>query len=537
MQKLLIIGLDGATWDVILPLVKKNKLPTFKKLMENGVYGDLESTIPPVTGPSWLSFATGKNPGKTGVFDFLNRGEEDLKLRPVSSKYYRNQSIWDYLSNNGYKVGIVAYPTLYPPYAVNGFMISGMGAPIKESITYPEELREEIEKFSGEYEVVVDYHKPKYDDMMLFLEDLNRLTDKQFKIVLYLLETKDWNFFIYVCSATDWIQHIMWKHIDRSHPQYDQKVSPRYAEEFERFFQKIDRFLDQLMNFNVNLLIVSDHGFGPQDQCFNLARWLENKGYMVRKRTTGRLEVKVKTKLLQTLGFVNRLLKLKKLISKTLANKVSKSLLTSFIDLIDFERSVAYCLGHTIPFGGIYINPSIKKNLNKYKTIKIKIMNDLQKLGDEIGKPLKITIYDPEKVYNGNKIHLAPDIIFTINDWRCVILEENFDRPIFEEKPYSNRHTGSHRLNGIFLAYGPDIKKGCKIENAKIYDIAPTILHIFGLPIPNDMDGRVLMEIFEPDSEPAKRQPVYVDPSYYDKKSEEEKLKAKIRDLKLKGKI
>ncbi|WP_193383885.1 hypothetical protein [Pyrococcus yayanosii] len=99
------------------------------------------------------------------------------------------------------------------------------------------------------------------------------------------------------------------------------------------------------------------------------------------------------------------------------------------------------------------------------------------------------------------------------------------------------RGTPAHRLNGIFLAYGPGIKKGYKIENAKIYDIAPTILHIFGLPIPNDMDGRVLMEIFEEDSEFAKRKPKYVDPSYYEKKQEDEKLKKAIKNLKLKGKL
>jgi len=97
--------------------------------------------------------------------------------------------------------------------------------------------------------------------------------------------------------------------------------------------------------------------------------------------------------------------------------------------------------------------------------------------------------------------------------------------------------TGNHRLNGIFLAYGPGIKKGYKIEGAKIYDIAPTILHIFDLPIPNDMDGRVLMEIFEPDSEFAKRKPVYVDPRYYEKEQEDEKLKKAIKNLKIRGKI
>ena len=537
MKKLIVIGLDGATWNIILPLIKKNKLPTFKKLLESGVSGTLRSTIPPVTGPSWLSFATGKNPGKTGVYDFLNRDGVDLKLKSVSSNNYKGQSVWDYLSYNGYKTGVVAYPTLYPPYPIKGFMISGIGAPTDGNITYPEELRKELDAVSDGYELVVDYHDLKYNDINRFLKDMNNQTDKQFKVVLHLLNTKDWDSFIYVCSATDWIQHIMWKHIDQSHPQYDTEISGKYAEEFEKFFQKIDVFLKQLMNFDANLLIVSDHGFGPQDQCFNLAKWLENKGYLTRKKVTGGLEIKTKTKLRQALSFIVQLLKLEKFIPESVANKVSRSLSTSIANIIDLDKSMAYCLGHTIPFGGIYINPDIK-NSDKYEAIKTKVINDIQKLSGDVGKPLKVTIYDSEKIYNGDKVHLAPDIIFTINNWRCVILEENIEGPLFEGKPYSNRHTGSHRLEGIFLAYGKDIKKSYKIEGAKIYDIAPTILHLFGLPIPNDMDGRVLTEIFEPDSELKKEKPVYVGPSYYNKKkSEENRLRTKIKQLKIKGKI
>ncbi len=541
MKKLIVIGLDGATWNILLPLIKKDKLPTFKKLLESGVSGTLKSTIPPVTGPSWLSFATGKNPGKTGVYDFLNRDGVDLKLKSVSSNNYKGESVWDYLSNNGYKTGVVAYPTLYPPYPINGFMISGIGTPAYGNygnITYPEELRKELDAVSDGYELVVNYHNLIYNDMDIFLKDMNKQTDKQFKVVLHLLKTKDWDSFIYVCSATDWIQHIMWKHIDKSHPQYNKETSEKYAEEFEKFFQKIDGFLNQLMSFDANLLIVSDHGFGPQDQCFNLAKWLENKGYLTtRKKVTGGLEIKAKTKLGQLLSFIARLLKLEKFIPKAVASRASRSLSTSIVNIIDLDKSMAYCLGHTIPFGGIYINPDIQ-NSDKYETIKTKIINDLQNLSGDVGKPLKVTIYDSEKIYKGDKVHLAPDIIFTINNWRCVILEENFEGPLFEGKSYSNRHTGSHRLEGIFIAHGADIKKGYKIEGAKIYDIAPTILHLFGLPIPDDMDGRVLTEIFEPDSELKKEKPVYVDPSYYNKKkSEENRLKAKIKQLKLKGKI
>jgi len=165
MPRVLIIGLDGATWNIIKPLVDEGKPPTFKKLMSNGVWGKLESTIPPVTGPSWASFSTGMNPGKTGVFDFLVREKESMDLKTINSKTVRGKTFWDNLSIQGRKVGIVNFPMLYPPYKVNGFMISGVGSPEDEDITFPRELKDEIDEVAGSYEIVVSYHNEKYDDV------------------------------------------------------------------------------------------------------------------------------------------------------------------------------------------------------------------------------------------------------------------------------------------------------------------------------------------------------------------------------------
>ena len=108
MTRTLIIGLDGATWNVIKPLAEKGGLPAFKKLMEDGVWGNLESTIPPITGPAWFSLATGMNQGKLGVFDFLSRKDNTYKLHPTTSNDFRGKAIWNYVSagDGDKKVGI-----------------------------------------------------------------------------------------------------------------------------------------------------------------------------------------------------------------------------------------------------------------------------------------------------------------------------------------------------------------------------------------------------------------------------------------------
>lgn len=532
MRRLLIIGLDGATWKILMPLIERKKLPTLEELVKNGVCGTLESTIPPVTGAAWLSMATGKTPGKTGIIDFLNKKTNEAKLYHTSSTDFRGHSFWDYLSKANKKVGIFNYPMLFPPYKVNGFMISGLGSSPSDDISYPSSLKEELEQVAGEYEIYVDYHNEKYEDLDLFISDLNKFLDRFEKWVYRIVKNKEWDALFSVFSVTDWMQHIIWRYIDENHPLYDPKVSPKYKQEFIKFWKRIDAILNNILHItskNSIVFLVSDHGFGPNDQTFNLLKWLEIKGYLVKKRDFKRDSKRLFHRILSML-LPNPV---KKLIPSKTRTKVDSSLRVSFIDYIDFNKSKACCLGHTIPFGAIYINVNSEKEREE---IKSRLIHDLKNLSNDIEREVEVQIYEPQKLYSGDRIDFLPDIIFTINNWRCVITEGTFDRPLFEEKPFSTRHTGSHRLNGIFLAYGKGIKKGHKI-NAKICDIAPTILHIFGLPIPNDMDGRVLMEIFEDNSEFAKRKPKYADPRYYKEKREDEILKKAIKNLKLKGKI
>jgi predicted AlkP superfamily phosphohydrolase/phosphomutase len=540
MRKTLIIGLDGATWDIIKPLAVEGKLPTFKKLMEEGVWGDLESTIPPITNPAWFSLATGMNPGKLGMFDFLSRKDSTYNLHPSSSHDLQGKAIWDYVSAAGdgnKKVGIVNYPMLFPPYEINGFMISGLGSSEKENITFPKSLKERIDDIANTYEITVNHQDKKYDDEDLYLKDLYRVLEKRTKVICHLMREEDWDLFISIFSCTDWTQHLMWKHIDKSHPLYDPEESEKYKQEFIKFWIKIDDVVCNMIKIageNTNLFIVSDHGFGPQDECFNLAKWLEGKGYLVRKKKEKTIIIKEK---MSSISNMVAKTPFRKIIPHTIAKVVSSASKIRITDEIDFKKSRAYVLGHTIPFGGIYLNVKGRdlrgciNNGSEYDALKRDIIRELEDLRKDVGQDVEVSIFDPNEIYKGDKVKLAPDIIFTIDNWRCIINEENFDDVFFKNEPYSNRHTGSHRMNGIFAAYGPDIRKGVGIINAKIYDIAPTILHMFGIPIPRDMDGRVLKEIFKDDSKLAGRE------VKYQEIKGKNILKERIKELKKVGRI
>ncbi|NIN66700.1 MAG: hypothetical protein GTO63_18835 [Anaerolineae bacterium] len=180
---------------------------------------------------------------------------------------------------------------------------------------------------------------------------------------------------------------------------------------------------------------------------------------------------------------------------------------------IDFRKSRAYVLGHDISFGGIYLQTPQHREPSEAEPhsdrLRQQVLTAAARLQSELGDTVSVQTFDSSEIYWGDCARLAPHIILTIDGWACAITEQHFDGPVFKPGPYSNRYTGSHRMNGVFLAHGPDIKKSARLSDAKIYDVAPTILHIFGVAIPTDMDGRVLREIFDGTSELAMREVSY----------------------------
>jgi len=522
LRKTLIIGLDGVSWDVLQPLFKKNITPTLKKLSENGVIGRLRSVVPPVTGPSWLSIATGKNPGKTGIIDFLVR-ENNNKLRLLNANdFIKNNPFWNYIDK---KKIIINYPLLFPPYEINGVMVSGVVISEKADFTFPKDIKNEIYSVAPNYKLNLDYHHPKYNNIDLFLKDITNFLDAKGKADLYLLSKYEWNLGVTIYSPTDWILHRMWMFIDPNYPLYPGKNN--YEDEFKKFWRKLDQIIAKICNSideEVNILVISDHGFGPQWGCFNLGKWLETKGYLRKKK--GRFM----SSFLRKNEFLLKRIKtsiLGKLIPQFFVKKIQSQILASVANQIDLNESKAYVIGHTIPFGAIYIN-----SRNKSNVIRDKLVDQLWQIPKDIKYNVKIKIYEPHSSYHGSKVNKLPDIILSINDWACIIEEDIDKNYLFKREPFSLRHTGSHRIDGIFIAYGPNFKRGAVLQNASILDIAPTILHIFDIPIPKDMDGKVLKEIFKENSILAKKDINYQETDY-----ERKRIKKRIEKLRKRQKI
>lgn len=526
MTKVLIIGLDGATFSVIKPLCYEGKLPTLKELLAQGVHGTLESTFPPVTGPAWTALATGKNPGKTGIFDSLNRvTKESFETRVMSSADIRRaRAYWDYLSNAGVRVGVVNYPFLYPPYELNGIMGSGLGSNPQDEIFYPTELKQSLTKECGDYRISVPWSGPKYtQNTSLLIKDILELLELNHKTLKFLLQA-DLKALTFVISASDFAQHYMWKYIDPCQPYYQKEESGKYRTAFVEIWQRIDDILGaavEALPQNANVLIVSDHGFGPHQSSFYINSWLKEEGYLFSSSLYSNVG--------EMLDTATRLLsKIPYLYNKLAALPISRRLVRMRNMLpLDMERTLAFSPVNASLTGEICINSPAVSHYGKsqnIESVRDEIIQKLKKTCHGLGLHLKV--YSPDDLYSGQYLNLAPDILFEIDDFECSI-HFGFHPSSFQRPPDNPVHSGIHKKDGIFIAYGRDIRQGATIEGAKIYDIAPTILHMLSLPVPADMDGKALTEIFREGSEPAQREVRYQEVDV-----EQERVKDRIRKLK-----
>jgi predicted AlkP superfamily phosphohydrolase/phosphomutase len=514
--KVLVIGIDGGTWDLIKPLAEEGKLPTFKNLMRNGAYGNLTSILPIHTIPAWNCMVTGQNPGKLGVFTFMQRENGSYLFRPyfLLKKLERN-TIIDLLSENGKKVCCINLPSLHYAYKINGYLVAGWLYYPKLDFTYPKNLKSELDMITGSYEIdtyqdMDIYHMlgDETEDKEDFLKQLRELTEKRTKASEYLFDKQDADFFMVIFTGADRIQHRFWK--DKN--------------EMKEYYQHLDNSIAKFLNKadeDTIIMLVSDHGFGPEKNIFNINEWLLEKGFLKLKDSDQRIRKtrKILKKLhLWDLG--------KRFTPQFLVNYVeAKSHPISFMEAdIDWSETKAYA---STKCGEIYINLKGREPEgtidpgDEYEKLRNLIIQELKELQIS-GKGVPAKVFRKEELYFGRYIDQAPDLVIQLDDNISGISTSIGYGSIF-----SKGKGGNHRINGIFLVYGPCIKRGVEIKDLKIIDIAPTILHIMGLAIPKEADGRVLKEIFEEDSE------LYKKPITYQGIDEKERVKEKIRELKI----
>ena len=483
--KVILIGLDGCNFRILGPLIEDGFLPTFSDLLKNGCRGTLISTLPPNTLPAWTSIFTGVNPGKHGITDFNIRERGELKA--ANNSYRMVDTIWAILNRSGLRQIIVNEPVTYPPEKIDGVMLTGFSTPFQNrNFAYPSAIKDEIDKVCHGYETDLPfgYEKTIATDKTKGFEIINEFAKKIYKATKYLGTNYDWDLLSVIFTSTDRLQHFYF-----SDSQY-----------IRAHYQLLDGFIKKIINLepDANTIIVSDHGFGPLKKCFYINTWLKDLHLAVAFHNKGVLNAFLSRVGLTYKKLVSTLISIKlyKPFAKIMPMSIKLNIPQSTMDDdIDFGKSAVFSPDTN---SGLFINTSVK---NPHASILRERLSSLLIDGE---RPIE-RLYMREEVVWGPYADRAADI-FLVPKYGYEISQRLVPSYLSTPLTFGDIRTGTHRPKGLFLAYGPDISKEMRLKKPLFtWDITPTILHMFNLPIPNYMDGNVLKGVFKKGSCPAQK--------------------------------
>lgn len=458
-QKVLVIGWDCAPPDWVFDKWI-NDLPTLKSLLKKGIYGNLTSTIPPITVPAWQSMLTSKDPGQLGVYGFRNR-----KTYSYDSQYFSNSAdilehtVWDILSKANKKSILVGVPQTYPPKPVNGCMVSCFLTPsTKSQYTYPNELKNEIEKNIGEY--IPDVKHFRTEDHDFVLKQIYEATKIRFETLRYLLKNKEWDFAMIVEMGTDRIHHGFWKFLDPKHPKY--KKGNKYESAILDYYKYLDGELAKTLDVagDAAVMIVSDHGAKAMLGGICINEWLIKEGLLVLKEYPK---------------------------SFTPIEKLE----------IDWAKTKVWGAGGY--YARIFINvqgrePNGQIPQNEYKKFRAELKKKIENIKDESGNSLETIAYIPEEIYK--KVNrIPPDLIVIFDNLRWRSVGSIGINSVYTYENDTGPDDANHAQEGMYVLFDPKANlSGKRDDNHHLMDIAPTILGLLGVDIPKDMEGKSMVE-------------------------------------------
>jgi predicted AlkP superfamily phosphohydrolase/phosphomutase len=495
VSKVLVISWDGATFDVLDPLLSHGHMPNLAQLIEDGVRARLQSCIPPISAAAWVSFQTGKNPGKHGVFEFLSYVPGQYEPGVVNATHIKAQTLWDLLSQAGKRCTVINVPVTYPPKPINGLMVSGFltpavaGAALRQSsFTFPEELKEEIFQH-------VDYEIHAYPRSALqkgpaqFVRDLIRIEGKRLELAQYLAQAHDWDLCMVHVHSTDTLQHMLWERLQSvaSASYLESELDQLVLEFFATLDQGIQR-LRQLLDKDDTLILLSDHGFGPVTHTFHVNDWLMSEGFLVPRVSRGRLQrLRWAKKALKRLDVFNLRLRAGFLHRRSPLQRAKRRELAS---VADWSRTQAFALMGT-ECAGIYVNLKGREAQgivagDEYE----RVCQQLVERARHIPGLKEARAYRRQDLYHGPCLDSMRDVVLVPGEGYHIATALSETGQLLRPTP-ANLASG-HSMEGILVVKAGAAQQPALSGGVTIFDLAPTILRLLDLPVPADMDGRAL---------------------------------------------
>jgi len=426
-------GIDGVPYSLIA-----DNEETFENLHAFASGGEIDSIVPPESSACWPALTTGVNPGTTGVYGFQDREIDSYETYVPMGQDVQATRLWSRVDDAGGEATVMNVPVTFPPDRDIKRMVSGFLSPGVKKAAYPDELRETLEGL--EYKIDVNAKLGHKDDKEAFIEDAHRTLDARFEAFKHYVEGDDWDLFFGVFMTTDRVNHFLFK---------DYAQDGEYNSEFIEFYAKLDRYLGELremLDETTTMVVASDHGFTSLDHEVKCNVWLEDNGWLSFEDDDH-----------ESLG-----------------------------DIADDTR--AYSL---IP-GRFYINlegrePRGSVPEDEYESVRKELKADLEALEGPDGRPVADRIVTKEDAFRGEHDEIAPDLVVIPNDGFDLKSGFRGGESVFDVGP----RNGMHSFENACLFVDDD---DATVEDADLYDIAPTILDLLDIGIDRgEFDGASLL--------------------------------------------
>ena len=452
-KRVLIIGWDCAAPELVFDAFKAD-MPNTRRLMEEGIYGELESTIPPITVPAWMCMMTSRDPGELGIYGFRNRRNYSYDAMTIANAHaVKVPTLWDLLGQAGKKSVVLGVPLTYPAKPFPGWMVTSFLTPnLNSQWTFPRRLTREITQVASDY--MIDIPNFRTDRRAELEQQLLKMTAERFKLARYLLETKDWDLFTMVEMGSDRLHHAFWRFWDKTHPKYEPN-SP-FSETMRNYYRALDAELGETLacvDEDTTIMVVSDHGAKRMDGGICVNEWLRQHGYLTLK--------------IEPRG-----------ITRWTA------------DLVNWEKTKVW--GEGGYYGRIFINvedrePHGTVRAGDYENVRDELKAHLEAIVDEAGVNIGTRVFKPEEVYRACR-NIPPDLIVYFGNlfWRSV--GSVGYNSIYTYENDTGPDDCNHAEMGMFILKNGEQAQGA-VSSKSLYDIAPTVLNEFDIDIPVAMQG------------------------------------------------
>ena len=512
--RVLVIGLDGVTFDLLAHVFARGLMPFLQSVAETSYSGVLLSTVPPISATAWATFITGVNPGKHGILQFvtLRAGGDESSGRAAQEVFpggmsilnadsIRGARLWDVLTGAGKRQIVINVPLTYPPCQLNGVMITGMMTPPSASVfTHPPELSQKLVDAHYETDLGVSEKEFHFDPGRL-VDRLHELLVKRLDVAVRLMDSEPWDFSMVVFTGTDRLQHRFWKYVVPGFPEYDSPEAVRLRPELDRYFRVLDQAIARLMSTaddNTLTIILSDHGFGPvSDHTVHRLSMMRALGLGERgaKSGVGRLRAVIEGRIGLTADDIRKVART--VLPRQWVAKLEAGARESLLTASAQDRAYSVTLHEYV--GGIYINSSLFADHKSMRQFRGDIVAGLQKLRDPgRGTPVIARVRTREELYAGPALEECPDIVFHLIPGYGLSGGVGPQGQLVSERRSDPHKQGTHRDEGILLLRGKHVNATQGVRE-RLMDVTSTILYWLRVPVPTSMDSRPILTAFNDD--------------------------------------